>query len=67
MNTLQEERDPGLRTPHADTNQANITSIGVLIGSRLAYMKKKAVMTRPIVRVNTDKVEYIATAIGLAA
>ena len=29
-------------------------------------MKKKAVMTRPIARVNTDNVGYIATAIGLA-
>lgn len=31
----------------------------------LAYMKKKAVMTRPIARVTTDRVGYIATGIGL--
>jgi len=29
-------------------------------------MKKIAVMTRPIARVNTDKVGYSATGIGLA-
>ena len=28
-------------------------------------MKKKAVMTRPIARVTTDRVGYIATGIGL--
>lgn len=46
--------------------QSNTTAIRDLIRSRLAYMKKKAVMTRPIARVNTDNVGYIATAIGLA-
>ena len=29
-------------------------------------MKKKAVMTRPIARVTTDRIGYIATGIGLA-
>lgn len=55
---------------HKDESSKYISSnLGDLIRSDRdysPYMKKKAVMTRPMARVNTDKVGYIATAIGLA-